>query len=59
MDKVRKWRVSGVGCMREQNEEHVVKARSECSKTCGVFMVDMRNRNEESSCWNMMMSCVV
>ena len=50
MGKVRKWHVSGVGCVRKQNGRHVVKARSKCSKTCGVLMVDMRNGSEESSC---------
>ena len=59
MDKGRKWHVSGVGCMRELNGKHVVKARNKCSKTYGVLMVDMRNGSEESSCWGMMMSCVV
>ena len=50
MDKVRKWHVSGVGCMREWNEKHVVKACNKCSKTWGVLMVDMRNKSTESSC---------
>ena len=50
MDKVRKRHVSGVGCMRKQNGRHVVKARSKCSKTYGVLVVDMRNGSEESSC---------
>ena len=52
MDKVRKQHVSGVECMHERNGKHVVKA-------WGVLMVDMRNESKESSCWDMMMSCVV
>ena len=59
MDKVRKWHVSGVECVCKPNEKHVVKACGKYSKACGVLMVDMRNGSEESSCWDMMMSCVV